>query len=78
MPPFKPRLAIRQIRIIGAESTFLILLIGTYQGYRLMELRRFDSFSNFIETLIREEIERRQALAGQVLVPHHHGAAARA
>jgi phospholipid/cholesterol/gamma-HCH transport system permease protein len=48
VPPFKPRLAIRQIRIIGAESTFLILLIGTFtgmvlglQGYNT--LRRFES-----------------------------------
>lgn len=47
-PPFKLRLTIRQIRIIGAESTFLILLIGTFtgmvlglQGYNT--LRRFES-----------------------------------
>jgi phospholipid/cholesterol/gamma-HCH transport system permease protein len=48
VPPFKPRLALRQIRIIGAESTFLILLIGAFtgmvlglQGYNT--LRRFES-----------------------------------
>lgn len=47
-PPFKPRLTIRQIRIIGAESSFLILLIGGFtgmvlglQGYNT--LRRFES-----------------------------------
>jgi phospholipid/cholesterol/gamma-HCH transport system permease protein len=48
VPPYKPRLAIRQIRIIGADSLFLILLIGTFtgmvlglQGYNT--LRRFGS-----------------------------------
>lgn len=48
LPPYKPRLAIRQIRIIGADSLFLILLIGTFtgmvlglQGYNT--LRRFGS-----------------------------------
>ncbi|HTW88533.1 MAG TPA: MlaE family lipid ABC transporter permease subunit [Candidatus Binataceae bacterium] len=47
-PPFKLRLTIRQIRIIGAESSFLILLIGGFtgmvlglQGYNT--LRRFES-----------------------------------
>jgi phospholipid/cholesterol/gamma-HCH transport system permease protein len=47
-PPFKPRLLIRQIRIIGADSLFLILLIGAFtgmvlglQGYNT--LRRFGS-----------------------------------
>jgi phospholipid/cholesterol/gamma-HCH transport system permease protein len=47
-PPFKLRLSIRQLRIIGAESTFLILLIGAFtgmvlglQGYNT--LRRFES-----------------------------------
>jgi phospholipid/cholesterol/gamma-HCH transport system permease protein len=47
-PPFKLRLTIRQTRIIGAESTFLILLIGAFtgmvlglQGYNT--LRRFES-----------------------------------
>ena len=47
-PPFKPRLWIRQIRIIGADSLFLIILIGGFtgmvlglQGYNT--LRRFGS-----------------------------------
>ncbi len=47
-PPYKIRLAIRQIREIGADSLFLILLIGTFtgmvlglQGYNT--LRRFGS-----------------------------------
>src|SRR5229473_1857399 len=31
-PPYKPRLAIRQIRIIGAESIFLITLIALFTG----------------------------------------------
>ena len=31
-PPYKPRLAIRQTRIIGAESFFLIALIGAFTG----------------------------------------------
>ncbi len=48
MPPFKLRLTLRQLRIIGADSTFLILLVGTFtgmvlglQGYNT--LRRFES-----------------------------------
>jgi phospholipid/cholesterol/gamma-HCH transport system permease protein len=48
IPPFKPRLWIRQIRIIGADSLFLIILIGAFtgmvlglQGYNT--LRRFGS-----------------------------------
>src|ERR1700733_4970101 len=47
-PPFKPRLMIRQIRTIGAESFFLIVLISAFtgmvlglQGYN--SLRRFGS-----------------------------------
>src|ERR1700724_1611212 len=47
-PPFKPRLMIRQIRTIGAESYFLIVLISAFtgmvlglQGYN--SLRRFGS-----------------------------------
>ena len=47
-PPYKPRLLIRQIRIIGAESFFLIVLVSTFtgmvlglQGYN--SLRRFGS-----------------------------------
>jgi phospholipid/cholesterol/gamma-HCH transport system permease protein len=48
VPPFKPRLWVRQIRIIGADSLFLIILIGGFtgmvlglQGYNT--LRRFGS-----------------------------------
>ncbi len=48
VPPYKPRLAIRQVRIIGADSLLLIALIGTFtgmvlglQGYNT--LRRFGS-----------------------------------
>lgn len=47
-PPYKPRLIIRQIRIIGAESFFLIVLVSAFtgmvlglQGYN--SLRRFGS-----------------------------------
>ena len=48
VPPFKPRLWIRQIRIIGAESLFLIILIGGFTGMVLgmqmyKTLRRFGS-----------------------------------
>jgi phospholipid/cholesterol/gamma-HCH transport system permease protein len=48
VPPYKPRLLIRQVRIIGADSLFLIILIGAFtgmvlglQGYNT--LRRFGS-----------------------------------
>src|SRR5258708_15072114 len=48
LPPYKPRLWVRQIRIIGADSLFLIILIGGFtgmvlglQGYNT--LRRFGS-----------------------------------
>jgi phospholipid/cholesterol/gamma-HCH transport system permease protein len=48
LPPYKPRLLIRQIRTIGAESFFLVGLIGLFtgmvlglQGYNT--LRRFGS-----------------------------------
>ncbi len=48
VPPYKPRLIIRQIRIIGAESFFLIVLVSAFtgmvlglQGYN--ELRQFGS-----------------------------------
>lgn len=47
-PPYKPRLTVRQVRIIGADSLFLIVLIGGFtgmvlglQGYNT--LRRFGS-----------------------------------
>jgi len=48
VPPYKPRLLIRQLRTIGAESVFLVGLIGLFtgmvlglQGYHT--LRRFGS-----------------------------------
>src|ERR1700683_118271 len=48
VPPYKPRLTIRQLRIIGAESFFLIVLVSAFtgmvlglQGYN--SLRRFGS-----------------------------------
>ena len=48
LPPYKPRLLIRQLRSIGAESFFLVGLIGLFtgmvlglQGYNT--LRRFGS-----------------------------------
>jgi phospholipid/cholesterol/gamma-HCH transport system permease protein len=48
LPPYKPRLIIRQIQIIGAESFFLIVLVAAFtgmvlglQGYN--SLRRFGS-----------------------------------
>jgi phospholipid/cholesterol/gamma-HCH transport system permease protein len=48
LPPFKPRLWIRQIKTIGSDSLFLIILIGGFtgmvlglQGYNT--LRRFGS-----------------------------------
>jgi phospholipid/cholesterol/gamma-HCH transport system permease protein len=47
-PPYKPRLIVRQIRTIGAESFFLIVLVSAFtgmvlglQGYN--ELRQFGS-----------------------------------
>jgi phospholipid/cholesterol/gamma-HCH transport system permease protein len=48
VPPYKLRLAIRQIRIIGADSLFLIVLIGAFTGMVLglqgyTTLRRFGS-----------------------------------
>ncbi len=47
-PPYKPRLWIRQVRTIGADSLFLIILIGTFTGMVLglqgeNTLRRFGS-----------------------------------
>src|SRR6266446_9137121 len=49
-PPFKPRLVIRQIRTIGADSLLLIGLIGLFTGMVLglqiyTVLRRFGSES---------------------------------
>jgi phospholipid/cholesterol/gamma-HCH transport system permease protein len=48
MPPYKPRLVVRQIRFIGADSVLLIVLIATFTGMVLglqgyTTLRRFGS-----------------------------------
>lgn len=48
LPPYKPRLLIRQMRVIGAESFFLVGLIGLFTGMVLglqgyTTLRRFGS-----------------------------------
>jgi phospholipid/cholesterol/gamma-HCH transport system permease protein len=48
LPPYKPRLAIRQVRLIGADSLLLIVLIATFTGMVLglqgyTTLRRFGS-----------------------------------
>jgi phospholipid/cholesterol/gamma-HCH transport system permease protein len=46
VPPYKPRLTIRQIRIIGAESLFLIVLIGTFTGM-VLGLQGFTTLRRF-------------------------------
>jgi phospholipid/cholesterol/gamma-HCH transport system permease protein len=46
LPPYKPRLTIRQVRIIGAESLFLILLIGTFTGM-VLGLQGFTTLRRF-------------------------------
>jgi phospholipid/cholesterol/gamma-HCH transport system permease protein len=48
LPPYKPRLAIRQVRLIGADSLLLIVLIAMFSGMVLglqgyTTLRRFGS-----------------------------------
>src|SRR5580700_1781891 len=48
MPPYKLRLVLRQIRTIGAESFFLVALIGMFTGMVLglqgeFTLRKFGS-----------------------------------
>lgn len=48
VPPYKLRLVVRQVRLIGAESMFLIVLIGTFTGMVLglqgyTTLRKFGS-----------------------------------
>jgi phospholipid/cholesterol/gamma-HCH transport system permease protein len=45
-PPFKPRLLIRQIRTIGADSMFVILLIGTFTGM-VLGLQGADTLKRF-------------------------------
>ncbi|MBF6568710.1 MAG: ABC transporter permease [Candidatus Binataceae bacterium] len=46
MPPYKPRLAIRQLRSIGADSSFLILLIGAFTGM-VLGLQGYNTLSRF-------------------------------
>ncbi len=45
-PPYKPRLAIRQMRIIGAESFMLIALIGAFTGM-VLGLQGYNTLSRF-------------------------------
>jgi phospholipid/cholesterol/gamma-HCH transport system permease protein len=46
MPPYKPRLLIRQIRIIGADSLFLIVLIAAFTGM-VLGLQGYVTLSKF-------------------------------
>jgi phospholipid/cholesterol/gamma-HCH transport system permease protein len=46
MPPYKPRLWIRQIRIIGADSLLLIVLIGAFTGM-VLGLQGFNTLNRF-------------------------------
>lgn len=46
IPPYKPRLTIRQIRIIGADSMLLILLIGAFTGM-VLGLQGYNVLSRF-------------------------------
>src|ERR1700722_18381071 len=46
VPPDKPRLWIRQIRIIGADSLFLIILIGGFTGM-VLGLQGYSTLSRF-------------------------------
>ncbi|HUA33995.1 MAG TPA: MlaE family lipid ABC transporter permease subunit [Candidatus Binataceae bacterium] len=46
LPPYKPRLWIRQIRIIGADSTMLIVLIGTFTGM-VLGLQGYNTLNRF-------------------------------
>ena len=45
-PPYKPRLLIRQLRIIGADSFFLIALIGLFTGM-VLGLQGYNTLSRF-------------------------------
>lgn len=45
-PPYKPRLTIRQIRIIGADSLFLIVLIAAFTGM-VLGLQGYVTLSKF-------------------------------
>lgn len=46
MPPYKPRLLIRQISSIGAESLFLIVLIATFTGM-VLGLQGYNALHRF-------------------------------
>jgi phospholipid/cholesterol/gamma-HCH transport system permease protein len=46
LPPYKPRLWIRQIRIIGAESIVLIGLIGAFTGM-VLGLQGYNTLNRF-------------------------------
>ncbi len=45
-PPYKFRLVIRQIREIGADSTFLVVLIGTFTGM-VLGLQGYNTLARF-------------------------------
>jgi phospholipid/cholesterol/gamma-HCH transport system permease protein len=45
-PPYKPRLLIRQLRIIGADSFFLIALIGLFTGM-VLGLQGYNTLARF-------------------------------
>jgi phospholipid/cholesterol/gamma-HCH transport system permease protein len=46
LPPYKPRLWIRQIRIIGADSMMLIVLIGAFTGM-VLGLQGYNTLNRF-------------------------------
>src|SRR5271169_3130256 len=46
LPPYKPRLLIRQMRIIGADSFFLIALIGLFTGM-VLGLQGYNTLARF-------------------------------
>lgn len=46
LPPYKPRLAFRQIRIIGAESFYLVALIAAFTGM-VLGLQGYNTLSRF-------------------------------
>src|SRR5271156_2468172 len=45
-PPYKPRLLIRQLRIIGADSFFLVALIGLFTGM-VLGLQGYNTLARF-------------------------------
>jgi phospholipid/cholesterol/gamma-HCH transport system permease protein len=46
LPPYKPRLWIRQARIIGADSLMLVALIGTFTGM-VLGLQGYNTLNRF-------------------------------